>query len=84
MKNEIAPYICKGPIELFGFLTPENLKRRAFPAAAFTFNITYLAQSLKPVVPVSGPAVIPQATYDDSIKGGKQYDLILVPGGASR
>ncbi|KAF7973439.1 hypothetical protein HWV62_15132 [Athelia sp. TMB] len=72
----------QGPMELLGFLSPQNLERtrsRVFPTQpAYSIETDYLSHSMNPIVPVSGPHVMPTGTY-----GGThtQYDIILVPGG---
>ncbi|TDL26224.1 class I glutamine amidotransferase-like protein [Rickenella mellea] len=71
----------QGPIEVLGFLTPENLEKRKLKTPACTLTVTYLSHTLDPVVPTSGPATLPQLTYDDALKQKIQYDILLVPGG---
>ncbi|KAH7103636.1 transcriptional regulator [Auriculariales sp. MPI-PUGE-AT-0066] len=75
-----------GPMDLFGFLDntprhdPKQWKQfKANPNVAFDFS--YIGPTSEPVQPTSGPAVIPTATYDEILSSGKQFDVILVPGG---
>ena len=69
-------------MELLGFLSPRNLEQmrsRVFPTEpVYSIDADYLSHSMDPVVPMSGPHLMPTGTY-----GGTetQYDIILVPGG---
>ncbi|KLO14624.1 class I glutamine amidotransferase-like protein [Schizopora paradoxa] len=75
-----------GPVELLGFLTPKRIAQKVAPlhkngASLFTkvaFEIDYLSVSLNPVVPDSGPRLVPTQLYSTE----KQYDILLVPGGS--
>ncbi|KAF7980376.1 hypothetical protein HWV62_38841 [Athelia sp. TMB] len=67
----------QGPMELLGFLAPENPELTRKPAYSITAD--YLSHTMDPVVPISGPRVMPTGTYDGV---EMQYDIILVPGGA--
>ena len=72
----------QGPMELIGFLSKEVIAQNQTPTPAYEVEATYLAYTKDPVKAVSGPYVLPDATYDDAING-EQFDLILVPGGKS-
>ena len=71
----------QGTVELLGFATEENTTRLPFPMPSFIFHFTYVSHTLEPIHPVSGPAILPQATYKDLLTEKKQFDIIFVPGG---
>ena len=71
----------QGPIELFSFISPENLAKGYIPGKpAFAIEPVYFAVSMDPVQPDAGPTLNPTRTYD-SVKPGEQFDIILIPGG---
>ncbi|KAJ8515492.1 hypothetical protein ONZ45_g7104 [Pleurotus djamor] len=74
----------QGPIELLGFLFPENqaIMKEHFPDLSFPVSIdaTYLSHTLDKVKPMAGPTLVPDRTYE-SVKDEEQFDLILIPGG---
>ncbi|KAF7966816.1 hypothetical protein HWV62_36947 [Athelia sp. TMB] len=67
----------QGPMELLGFLAPENPELTRKPAHSIIAD--YLSHTMDPVAPISGPRVMPTGTYDGV---EMQYDIILLPGGA--
>ncbi|KAK0482541.1 class I glutamine amidotransferase-like protein [Armillaria novae-zelandiae] len=73
----------QGPVELLGFRS--TAIRKLFPdilganESNCAIDATYLANTLDPVVPLSGPKLLPDQTYDDA---KEQFDIILIPGGA--
>lgn len=71
----------QGAVELLGFISPENVKNRGIKAS-HALRLTYLSHSLEPVIPNSGPGLVPQSTYNDALTSNTQYDILLVPGGA--
>ena len=70
---------------MLGFLAPEPpICLPQEPKFALTF--TYLAPSMDPVSPASGPAVVPDETYDsvlEKVRKGEDegFDILWVPGG---
>jgi len=70
----------QGPIELLGRLSPENLNIYFPSPPSHSIETTYLSHNLEPLKPMTGPLVLPNASYSvtDPID---QYDIILVPGG---
>ncbi|KAG8721477.1 hypothetical protein FRC09_007844 [Ceratobasidium sp. 395] len=68
-------------MEILGFLAKGSMVQTspAWPFAPYEFEIDYLAESMDPVVPGIGPALVPTKTFAQV--NGTQYDLILVPGG---
>ncbi|KAJ8515497.1 hypothetical protein ONZ45_g7097 [Pleurotus djamor] len=73
----------QGPLELLGFLFPENqAMMKGFTDVSFPLSIeaTYLSHTLDKVKPMAGPSLVPDRTYD-SIKEEEQFDIILIPGG---
>jgi len=75
-----------GPMDLLGFLdntSRDDPKRWAHfsPPPKAVFEFTYLAPSRESVNPTSGPAVTPTSSYDEALASGKQFDVLLVPGG---
>jgi len=75
-----------GPMDLLGFLdntSRDDPKRwaRFSPPPKAVFEFTYLAPTRESVNPTSGPAVTPTSSYDEALASGKQFDVLLVPGG---
>ncbi|KAF5383899.1 hypothetical protein D9757_007366 [Collybiopsis confluens] len=77
----------QGPVELLGgFSTAERSQETSYlsqlkHAPKFAIDIEYLSHSAAPVVPFIGPTVLPTGTYEEAIKDGTQYDILLIPGG---
>lgn len=71
----------QGPVELFGFLTPDRSQKHLPSNPTITFKLTYLSHTLDPIKPLSGPTLLPDLTYNSVITDGIQYDILLVPGG---
>ncbi|CAE6467580.1 unnamed protein product [Rhizoctonia solani] len=71
----------QGPMELLGLLTKGSMTQTnpAWPFSPYEFEIDYLAESLDPVIPGVGPAIVPTKTFSQA--NATQYDIILVPGG---
>ncbi|KAH7096402.1 transcriptional regulator [Auriculariales sp. MPI-PUGE-AT-0066] len=74
-----------GPVDLLGFLSPKNAAMLSayYKTAPPTklLDLKYLAADREVVQPTSGPGLTPDATYGEALESGKQYDVILVPGG---
>ena len=70
----------QGPVELFGFLSKSVQQLKYIPDSPVNIGITYVAYTKDPVVPQSGPRIVPDTTYEDAIHG-EQFDIIFVPGG---
>lgn len=78
----------QGPIELLGCF-PSDL--RAEPNShlqffkdylpPFAIDVEYISHSEDPITPATGPNVLPTGTYEGVMKSGKQFDIIMIPGG---
>jgi hypothetical protein len=70
-----------GPMELLGFLAKGSMVQTSasWPFSPYEFIIDYVAETIDPVVPGIGPALVPTKTFAQV--NNTQYDLILVPGG---
>ncbi|SJL00931.1 related to ThiJ/PfpI family protein [Armillaria ostoyae] len=72
----------QGPVELLGLRSTSI--RKLFPdmlganETNCAIDATYLANTLDPIVPLAGPKLLADQTYDDA---KEQFDIILVPGG---
>ena len=80
--NGVTTLDYLGPMELFGFLT--ETARRIVPITdSVLLNITYLGPGETPtaVEPSSGPIAMPNLTYTQAMKAGRQFDILFVPGG---
>ncbi|PBK93105.1 hypothetical protein ARMGADRAFT_1012783 [Armillaria gallica] len=72
----------QGPVELLGLRSTSI--RKMFPdmlsanETNCAIDATYLANTLDPIVPLSGPKLLPDQGYDDA---KEQFDIILIPGG---
>ena len=74
----------QGPNSLFSFLTPDGDILKMLPhAPAYHIETSYFAETADPVDAAGGPKLVPTRTYA-SVKPGEQFDMILIPGGASR
>jgi putative intracellular protease/amidase len=78
----------QGPVELLGFLSKKRIENPAmaslFPETPkYSIAIEYLAATMDRVVPDAGPLLVPQRTYDELNASTEQYDILLIPGGAS-
>ncbi|KIK57526.1 hypothetical protein GYMLUDRAFT_46098 [Collybiopsis luxurians FD-317 M1] len=79
----------QGPIEILGgFSTAERARKDTFLTYLkhlpnFAIDVEYLSHSDEPVTPFVGPRVLPTGTYEGAMKAGKQFDILLIPGGPS-
>ncbi|KIK57525.1 hypothetical protein GYMLUDRAFT_86740 [Collybiopsis luxurians FD-317 M1] len=79
----------QGPIEILGgFSTAERARQDTYLAhlkhpPSFAIDVEYLSHSDEPVTPFVGPRVLPTGTYEGAMKAGKQFDILLIPGGPS-
>lgn len=77
----VASTDFQGPVELFGFISPEQYPLQNFPTEpAYLIDASYFSTSMDAVRTASGPKLVPTRTYD-SLKSGEQFDIVLVPGG---
>ena len=80
--NGAASLDYQGPVELLGFRSTSI--RKLFPdilganETNCAIDATYLANTLDPIAPLSGPKLLADQTYDDA---KEQFDIILIPGG---
>jgi hypothetical protein len=77
---EVTALDYAGPVELLSFISSKNLQSPMSPfqtPPSHVIETTYLAYTLDPVEPSSGPLLVPSMTYDTE----EQFDIILVPGG---
>ncbi|EJD03101.1 class I glutamine amidotransferase-like protein [Fomitiporia mediterranea MF3/22] len=79
--NQVTALDYQGPVELFGFLSPDSTLRSEINSPR-SLRLIFLSHNLDPVIPGAGPAILPQATYNDALASKIQYDILLVPGGA--
>ncbi len=78
----VAPTDFQGPVELFSFLNQRTVDLGLTPANVSTYiKPTYLGATRDPIDATSGPQLIVNRTYDDVLEEGKQFDIVLVPGG---
>ncbi|KAF7425988.1 hypothetical protein PC9H_008350 [Pleurotus ostreatus] len=77
--DQVTALDYQGPIEILGFLDPNNVKPDV-PTPSYLLEITYLARTLEPIKATAGPRALADRTYDE-VGDGEQFDLILVPGG---
>ncbi|KAK0239627.1 class I glutamine amidotransferase-like protein [Armillaria nabsnona] len=72
----------QGPVELLGLRSISI--RKMFPGMLSAnetdcaIDVTYLANTLNPIVLLAGPKLLPDQTYDNA---KEQFDIILIPGG---
>ncbi|THV00220.1 class I glutamine amidotransferase-like protein [Dendrothele bispora CBS 962.96] len=52
---------------------------QSFPESAI--DAEFLSHTNEPVEPLIGPKVIPTGTYKEAMESGKQYDIVMIPGG---
>ncbi|ESK85141.1 hypothetical protein Moror_3573 [Moniliophthora roreri MCA 2997] len=85
---DVTPLDYQGPIELLGGFSTANQARwghlyKNLPKC--TIDPEYLSHTHEPVKPMTGPAVVPTMTYAEALerKDGKEFDIILIPGGPS-
>ena len=82
--DNVASTDFQGPAELFGFISPRGYPKRDWAIEpAYLIDATYLSVTMDPVYTMSGPALVPSRTYEQ-IEDDEQFDILLVPGGASR
>ena len=75
-----------GPVQVLGLLQPKIIQAHTelYPMLpSIQIETTYFSHDRTPVVGDVGPGLIPQRTYGEVLENFEQYDLILVPGGAS-
>lgn len=71
-----------GPMELLSFLRPEVIQM-GYLQTDYIIEPTYLSYNRTPFRgSLVGPLITPDRAYDE-VKEGEQYDILLVPGGAS-
>ena len=76
-----------GPVQVFGALEPRIIQAYGalYPTSPpVQVEVTYFSHDRAPVIGDVGPGLIPQRTYGEVLDNFEQYDLILVPGGASQ
>ncbi|PBK86902.1 class I glutamine amidotransferase-like protein [Armillaria gallica] len=66
----------QGPVELLGLRSTSTCSAQTKTNCAI--DATYLANTLDPIVPLAGPKLLADQTYDDA---KEQFDIILIPGG---
>lgn len=79
--NGVTSLDFQGPMELFGFLVHDGARKAMGSKVAFSFD--YLATSRDPITPTVSPQILPSKTFKEALAEGKQYDIILIPGGKS-
>jgi len=79
----------QGPIEILTTFPSQNRQNLGliellpkFPDIGIAPD--YLSHTNEPVEPLMGPNVVPTGTYKQAMEEGKQYDLLLIPGGERR
>ncbi|KAK7458162.1 hypothetical protein VKT23_010070 [Stygiomarasmius scandens] len=75
----------QGPIEILTAYSTSNRKNYGFLFETFpdsAIDAEFLSHSMEPVEPGIGPKVLPTGTYKDVMEQGRQFDIILIPGGA--
>lgn len=83
---DLTPLDFLGPVQVLGLLEPKNIQahRGLYPTLpSVQIEATYFSHNREPVVGDVGPGLIPQRTYGEVLENFEQYDLVLVPGGAS-
>ena len=72
----------QGPLEAFGFLSQKSVDVGLIPASVGTFiKPTYLGVTMDTITAMTGPQFLVNKTYEEVLKEGTQFDVILVPGG---
>ncbi|KAK7458159.1 hypothetical protein VKT23_010067 [Stygiomarasmius scandens] len=76
----------QGPIEILTAFPSQNRQNLGFIEFLPKFpdigiEPDYLSHTNEPVEPLMGPNVVPTGTYKQAMEEGKQYDLLLIPGG---
>ncbi|CAE7176816.1 unnamed protein product [Rhizoctonia solani] len=68
-------------MDLLGFMAKGSPSQTTagWPFSPYEFEFDFLAESLDPIIPSAGPALVPSKTF--SQVNNTQYDIILVPGG---
>ena len=74
----------QGPIEILTMYSTSNRKNygslfETLPDSAI--DAEFLSHSMELVEPMIGPKVLPTRTYKDAMEQGRQFDIILIPGG---
>ena len=83
---DLTPLDFIGPTEVFVLLEPKIIQAHLemYPTLPpVQIEATYFSHNREPVAGDVGPRLIPQRTYGEVLESFEQYDLILVPGGAS-
>lgn len=80
--NDVAALDFIGPMELFGFLSPQRLfdeaRNPGLGAPKYALQTTYVSPTENPIKPSSGPIMTTSTTYDNA---KEQFDILLIPGG---
>lgn len=73
--------IDTGPMEMLSFASVDAYikSRTGWPTPNVEFDLDYVAESMEPVTPSGGARIMPSKTFAEV--EGKQFDIILVPGG---
>jgi hypothetical protein len=76
----VQPLDFIGPCDLLTPLQPSRLaESNSAELTPYSLTISYLAPTLEPITMAGGLQVIPTMTFDEA--DGKEWDVILVPGG---
>ncbi|KAJ3813445.1 class I glutamine amidotransferase-like protein [Lentinula lateritia] len=85
---EVTTLDYQGPIELLGGFSTDlrakpdsHLQYFKQHLPSFAIDVEYLSHSEEPITPSAGPKVLPTGTYEGMMKAGKQFDILLIPGG---
>ncbi|KAJ3761714.1 class I glutamine amidotransferase-like protein [Lentinula raphanica] len=89
---EVTALDYQGPIEFLGgfsteyrsdlnsYLHVHHLEEYLPP---FAIDIEYVSHSLDAIKPLAGPRMLPTRTYEGVMKSGEQFDILMIPGGAT-
>jgi putative intracellular protease/amidase len=74
---------CTGPMEMLSFASVDSFIKTypGWPTPKCEFIIDYVAETRDPITPSGGAQILPSKTFAEV--EGKQYDILLVPGGMS-
>ncbi|KAL5632244.1 hypothetical protein ACGC1H_000295 [Rhizoctonia solani] len=72
---------AQGPMEMLSFASVDAYikARTGWPTPDVEFELDYVAETMNPITPSGGARILPSKTFEEV--QGKQYDIILVPGG---
>lgn len=83
----VQPLDFIGPCDILGGLAPPPPSSSATAPATtqlpVNLTITYIAESRQPLKMRGGLEVVPQLTFDEADREGREFDIILVPGSPS-